>query len=216
MKYAQILCLLFGSIYAAFINAESAVPVEVVGLFSGQAVLQTSAGPQILKVGQTTNNGVRLIAADTSSAIVEYKGKTHTLKLSNKVATTFTTPQMASVKINRDDIGQYRTRGAINGSPINFLVDTGASIVAMSEQHAKSVGIDFRNGDIGQVQTAQGTTQAYFVNLTEVRVGGIVVHNVRATILEGNYPLEVLLGMSFLNSVNMQDNHGVLTLTAKF
>ena len=216
MKIVQLLFLLIGSFYVGTLNAKNAVPAEVVGLFNGQAVLQTSAGPQVLKVGQTSDGGIKLIAADTSSATVEYQGKHHVLKLSSKVATAFATPQKASIKISRDQIGQYRARGSINGSPINFLVDTGASIVAMSEQHAKSVGLDYRGGDIGQVQTAQGTTSAYFINLTEVSIGGIVVRNVRATVIEGNYPLEVLLGMSFLNSVSMQDNHGVLTLTAKY
>ena len=121
-----------------------------------------------------------------------------------------------SVSLNQDQRGQYRVRGAINMSPVTFLVDTGASLIAMSERHARAVGLDYSQAEVGKVQTAQGLANAYFTNLAQVSIGGIMLHNVKATVITGDYPTDVLLGMSFLNQVNMRDMEGVLTLTARF
>nr|NIV77131.1 TIGR02281 family clan AA aspartic protease [Gammaproteobacteria bacterium] len=95
----------------------------------------------------------------------------------------------------------------------NFLVDTGASVVAISAVDARQLGIEFDESHQGTVQTAQGTADTHFVTLDEIVVGGIKAHNVRAAIIEGEYPLEPLLGMSFLRQVSLQENAGVLTLT---
>jgi aspartyl protease family protein len=115
--------------------------------------------------------------------------------------------------ISSDSLGQYWIRGAINNRFTNFLVDTGASVVAISAVHARQLGIEFDESHQGTVQTAQGTADTHFVTLDEIVVGGITAHNVRAAIIEGEYPLEPLLGMSFLRQVSLQENAGVLTLT---
>jgi aspartyl protease family protein len=133
------------------------------------------------------------------------------------VAGSFKPADRQRVDISPDSLGQYRIRGAIDGYFVNFLVDTGASVVAMSTRHAQSLGLDCTSrGETGTVQTAQGSASACFMNLSQVTVGGITGHNVKAAVIDGNYPLEILLGMSFLRQVAMQERAGVLTLTAKF
>ena len=107
-------------------------------------------------------------------------------------------------------------RGGINSQSVEFLVDTGASVVAMSEVHASTLGLNYEHAQKGHVQTAQGNAKAYFLKLDKVTLGGITQHKVRATVIEGTYPVDVLLGMSFLNDVQLQDTSGVLTLTAKY
>ena len=192
-----------------------ATPVEVVALFKNRAVIRSAEGERMLKVGQSVS-GVKLVAADPFGAQVEYRGKTYNLNLSSRVASSFVQPEQASVRLSRDQLGQYRVVGTINASPVSFLVDTGASVVAMSELHAKSVGLSYLNAQPGKVQTAQGVADAYFTTLNQITVGGIVLHNVQATVISGDYPTEVLLGMSFLNQVDMRDTQGVLTLTARY
>ena len=86
----------------------------------------------------------------------------------------------------------------------------------MSERHAVAMGLDYRAAQKGFVQTAQGNANSYFLLLDEVTLGGITQNQVRATVIEGNYPVDVLLGMSFLGGVRLSDDAGVLTLTAKF
>jgi aspartyl protease family protein len=191
-------------------------PVEIVGLFKNQAVVQVSGVQRLIKVGQTSPEGVELLSADTAQAKVRYQGEVYTLSLSNRVHSGFRQADKASVAIPSDDMGQYRVRGAINAQYVNFLVDTGASVVALSSHEAGRLGIDYQRGQRGQVQTAQGTADSFFVIIDKVTVAGITAHNVQAAIIDGNYPVEILLGMSFLRQVSMQENSGVMTLTHKF
>ena len=111
----------------------------------------------------------------------------------------------------------YATAGFINGQPVNFLVDTGATWIAMNSHQARSLGINFRFlGKRGHVSTANGVVPIYRVTLAKVRVGEIELTNVAAGVLEGNSPEEVLLGNSFLNRVEMQRQGQVMLLKQKF
>lgn len=191
-------------------------PIEVVALFKDRAVLRTPSSQQMLRVGETSDFGATLLSADPYGAKVRYANEIYDLTLSTRVSSRFSKRTEDSVRINRDNFGQYRISGQINGHYASFLVDTGASVVAMSETHATSMGLNYLQGQPGNVETAQGITSAYFLNLDEVKIAGIVRHGVRATVILGSYPVEVLLGMSFLRNVNMRDEAGVLTLTAKY
>jgi len=66
------------------------------------------------------------------------------------------------------------------------------------------------------VQTAQGTTNSYFMMVDEMSVAGITARNVQVAVIDGSYPVEILLGMTFLRQVTMRENEGVMTLTQKF
>jgi len=201
----------------AIMPAHAAAPVEVVALFKDAAVLRGPGGQEMLRVGQTgKHSGVKLLAADTAKARIQYQGETHVLALSNHVSTAFKVRTQETVRISRDGLGQYRLRGSINDHFVNFLVDTGASVVAMSEAQAQSMGLDYREGQRGRVETAQGVTDAFFLPLSKVTIGGITLTDVQGTVIRGNHPTEVLLGMSFLGQVRMQDDAGVLTITAKY
>ena len=205
------LCFAFAS------SAHATVPVEVVALFKDAAVLRGAGGQEMLRVGQTgARSGVKLLAADTQRARVQFEGETYELGLSNHVSTAFKARTQESVRVSRDNLGQYRLRGSINGHFVNFLVDTGASVVAMSEAQAQTMGLSYRDAQRGRVETAQGVTDAFFLPLSSVTIGGITLTDVQGTVIRGNHPTEVLLGMSFLGQVRMQDDAGVLTITAKY
>ena len=192
-------------------------PVEVVGLFAGRAYLRTTAGDVMLRTGETTRDGVTLLSASPDGALVEYEGEEFALGLSDRIGTQFKAATRSELSISRDQMGQYRVRGAINGHMVGFLVDTGASVIAMSAQQARAIGIEYeRTSEKGSVVTAQGETESYFVILDDVAVGGIKARNVRAAIIEGSYPVEILLGMTFLNQVSMREQDGVMTLVQKY
>ena len=142
-----------------------------------------------------------------------YQGKIYDLQISNRVGSSFKAVKARSITVNADVTGHFRITGEINGSPAAFLVDTGATVVAMSSQHATTLGIDYAVGQQGSVVTAQGEVPARYITLSQVSVGGVVANNVAATVIEGQYPQEILLGMSYLNQVSMQNQGGVLTLT---
>ena len=214
MRHAHPLkSLCLGVLLAALAAPVAATPVEVVALFKDRAMLKTADEQVMLRVGETSSGGVTLLAADANAARVRYDGEVYNLALSFKVTSRFAEPEERTVRLNDDGLGQYRSRGSINGRFVDFLVDTGASVVAMSERHARGMGISYENGEPGRVQTAQGATEAYFITLNEVTLGAITVNNVRATVIRGDFPVDVLLGMSFLNQVRMQNEAGVLVLT---
>ena len=191
-------------------------PIEAVGLFKDRAMLRVQGVEHYLRVGERSPEGALLISADARMAVVEFKGQRYRVGLSDRVGGQFSTAARASIAIVPDDLGQYRVSGTINGQFVNYLVDTGASVIAISSAQARGLGIDFiGTTETGSVVTAQGQAKAYFVVLDAVNVGGIEARNVRAAIIEGAYPVEVLLGMSFLRSVAMQERNGVLMLEQK-
>lgn len=99
------------------------------------------------------------------------------------------------VVVQRDRSGHYLAKGAINGSEVDFLLDTGATDVAIPERLARELGLEF--GPDVAVMTAAGPVRGWLTRLDSVSIGGLSLDNVRGTITRG--PLnEVLLGMSFL------------------
>ena len=194
----------------------ASAPVEVVGLFKGMAVVRLPGqGEKLIRVGETTDAGITLLAADAASAEVRYQDNVYTLGLSRKVAGRYKAVDKRQISINPDGSGQYRVSGAINGQPAGFLVDTGASVLAMSSDDARRLGIDYAAAERGSVQTAQGLVGSYFLDVDKVEVGGITVHNVKSAVIEGSYPAEMLLGMSFLRQVALSETNGVMVLTQK-
>ncbi len=132
--------------------------------------------------------------------------------LEKKGGSTVTTTDQngaAMVVIEQDRNGHYEAQGTINGRQVTFLVDTGATDVAVPESLARSLGLDF--GPRVSVMTAAGPTGAWVTRLDEVTVGGIRRENVRATITGGNFN-GILLGMSFLRHYSLQQQDGKLVI----
>ena len=209
-----VVYLLGCQLLLAGVSAHAVAPVEAVALFKDRAMVRTVHGQELIRVGQTSKGGVTLLASDPSMARVRYEGEVYQLTLSTRVGSNFSKPSQNSLRVSRDQLGQYRVRGSINGHLVPFLIDTGASYVALSGQAAQQMGLDYRSGSPATVSTAQGSSPAFTVNLTSVTVGSITRYNVAAFVIEGSYPTEALLGMSFLSQVSMRDEGNVLTITS--
>ncbi len=119
----------------------------------------------------------------------------------------------AQVVLQRDRSGHYRLPGEINGHAVAFLVDTGATDVAISERAARAMGLAF--GPRTTVMTAAGPAPAWKTRIERVSAGGLVRRNVRATITPGLGD-EALLGMSFLRhfEIRQQGDHLVIERAA--
>lgn len=115
----------------------------------------------------------------------------------------------AMVVLEQDRNGHYEVEGKINGQAVRFLVDTGATDVALPESTARALGLDF--GPRVRVMTAAGPANAWMTRLDEVDVGGIRRRNVRASITSGEFN-GILLGMSFLKHYNLQQQDGKLVI----
>jgi aspartyl protease family protein len=191
--------------------------ITVEALFSGQAMVKVDGKRRLLKLDKPSPEGLLLISADSRQAVIEVDGKRQTYPLGAHVSTQYAQPEVISAKIWRDPSGSYTTVGSINGRTVNFLVDTGATAVAMDTLDAKRLGIQYKlEGDRIYVGTANGRAPAYAVTLDRVQVGDITLHQVQGYVIEGAGSGQVLLGMSFLNRVQMEDQGTVLMLHQKF
>lgn len=190
--------------------------VLVQGLFRDMAILSVEGTQYTLRPGETTPQGIKLISANSQQAVLEIDGRQETYALGSHISSSFSQPALAEAVIYRQQ-NMYLGSGSINGYPVSFLVDTGASAVAMNAAHARRIGIDFRVvGDPIRVATANGMARAYRVNLDRVKVGDIQLHNVDAFVHEGGSPQMILLGMSFLGQLDMQRDGDRLVLKKKW
>ena len=191
--------------------------VNIVGLFNGKAVVMINNGkPRTLSAGQTFE-GVKLIAADSKKALLEVEGKRQELGMGQAASVSGSSSSApGNVILYSDSAGHYFADGQINGVTLKFLVDTGASVVALNSDHARQAGIDYKKGKRIPINTANGVVQAYQVILNSVKLGGVVMHQVEAVVNEGDSPHVVLLGMSALNRLDMKREGITLTLTKKY
>jgi aspartyl protease family protein len=120
-----------------------------------------------------------------------------------------------SVTLAADSRGHFITEGAISGNPVRFMVDTGATAVALPAAEAIRLGIDYRKGQRGMGSTAGGMVPTYRVRLDSVRLGGIEISGVDGVVLEHGLDI-ALLGMSFLNRVEMQRDGHTMVLIRRF
>ncbi len=208
-----LLCLLAAPLPAA--------EVVVLGLFKDFAVLEVDGKRYRLRRGESTPEGIRLVSADSEQAVLEMDGRRETHRLGSRIrvgaaAGPAAGKAPAEVRI-WPSRGMYVTAGSVNGHPVTFLVDTGASWVAMGEALAKRLGIDYRyRGEPGVAQTANGPVRVYQVTLDRVKVGGLELRNVQGAVLEGGMGGEVLLGQSFLNRTTMVREGQALILRKRF
>jgi aspartyl protease family protein len=197
----------------------AAADVRIAGLFSGKALVVVDGGkPRTLAVGQSTPEGAKLVSATSEGAVVEYHGVRQTLTVEQAVRIGSSAPEGGSgtANLKAGVGGHFFANGWINGSSVNFLVDTGATTVAMSITQARLLGLDYLAGTRGQGRTASGTVTSYAVRLDSVRVGDLTLHNVEAHVLDGEGPAQVLLGMTFLARTLMKRDGDTLTLVKRY
>ena len=202
---------------AMLVLSAPAAAVEKIALhalFKDKAILVIDGARRVLKTGESSPEGVKLVAVDTQEekADVEIGGKRQALQL-GMVAASFAPAGKGSVTLYADRSGHFFSDGFINGSPTRFLIDTGATMVAMNSNTARRIGIDYRRlGRMGAANTAGGMVRTYYLKLESVQLGDIKFFNVDAGVVDGSHPTEVLLGMSFLNGVDMRRDNEKMEL----
>jgi aspartyl protease family protein len=197
----------------------AAADIHVIALTSGKAVVKINGGrTQTLSAGQATPEGVKLVAATSESAVFEVGGKRRILVAGEggAIATVAAPVRGNSVTLTADGRGHFVTTGTVNGTSVRFLVDTGATSVVLSSADANRVGIKYLDAPRTVSQTANGPVMVYRVKLDTLKVGDIEISNVDAIIAEGDRLPIALLGMSFLNRMEMRREGQTMTLINRF
>ncbi|MGH8248188.1 MAG: retropepsin-like aspartic protease family protein, partial [Gammaproteobacteria bacterium] len=178
--------------------------VVVVGLFRDRAIVNIDGRQRVLSVGVASPEGVTLISADSREAVLEIDGVRGTYTLGTQIGGLFDErTDDRIVTVGPDSDGMYLVNGSINGFQVDFVVDTGATYIAMNENQAKRLGLDYKlDGREALSSTASGVARIYVVNLAKVQVGDIEVQNVAAAVHDGDHPAVILLGNSFLNQLD--------------
>jgi aspartyl protease family protein len=197
-----------GSLYAA--------DVGLAGLFPGKALLTINGGaPRTVAVGVATAEGVKVLSVEGETATIEIDGKKRTLRVGQNVAVQSAESGPTTAVLTADSRGHFLVTGNVNGTTVRFLVDTGASMISFGAGDARRIGIDASKGKRAITQTANGQTTVSLVKLDIVKVGEIVLHNVDASVHQQDMPI-ALLGMSFLNRMEMQRDGDTMTLKKRY
>jgi aspartyl protease family protein len=211
IKSAIFCCLITVMAGGAWANE-----LAVSGIFGNKAVLVIDNNPpRTLSIGQTSPEGVKLLAIDAPMVTVEIDGERLRLRLGEQVVQQ-AGRSSEEVSIYADDKGMFRIEGQINGQPIKFVVDTGATVVAIGQSDAQRLKIDLKRATKALTQTAGGVREISKVTLNSVKVGSIQLHNVEAAVLKDDDLPYALLGASFLQRTEMKREGNHMQLKKKY
>jgi aspartyl protease family protein len=193
-----------------------AADVSMIGVIGDKAaVLALDGGnPKTVKVGQTWN-GIKVIEVKGDFATVEMDGKRRVLQRGMHYRGAPASSDRQSVTLAADSRGHFFMDGSINGNPVRFIVDTGATVVALPASEAVRLGLDYRKGERAMTNTAGGPVEAFRVRLDRVSAGDIELTGVDAVVIERGLHV-TLLGMSFLNRLEMKRDGQTMTLIRRF
>ena len=191
--------------------------VSMSGSLGSNALLVIDGKPRNVAVGATVQ-GVRLLSVTGGDAMVEVQGKRFTLRLGDAQVNLGGKASEGGGKrivLTAQGGGHFNTAGTINGKSVRFVVDTGATMVALDQYEADRLGIDWKSGRRGMSRTANGDTPVFLTKLASVRIGDVQVYDVDAVITPAPMPF-ILLGNSYLTRFQMKRENDVMTLDLRY
>ena len=211
---------------AVFLNAgmvllatsAHAQSVALQGMLGNKAlVIIDGSAPKSLAPGET-HMGVKVLSTTSDTAVVEIKGQRASLRLGEAPASVGSGKTVASsggkITLPMGGGGHFFAQGTVNGHAVNFMVDTGATTIALGIDDAKRMGLDLTKARPVRVNTANGQTTGYMLKLNSVRIGDVEVYEVDA-IVGSNMPY-ALLGNSFLSRFSMNRAADVMVLERRY
>lgn len=213
-------CMGMACAVLAMLHAQAlAQSVAMTGGMGRKALLVINGGaPKAMAAGDEAQ-GVKVVSVGAEQAVVEVKGKRQTVRLGEAPVSIGGGlgggANGTQIVLSAGLGGHFITQGQINGRSTQFMVDTGATSVAMGQDEARRLGINFENATQIHGTTANGRVVAYQVNLTSLRIQDVEVFNVEAAVLPQPMP-HILLGNTFLTRFQMKRDNDTLTLTKRF
>lgn len=192
--------------------------VALAGMLGSKALLVVDgSAPKSVAAGET-HQGVKIISTAGDQAVIEQLGKRRTLRVGDapvSLGGSASAGRGTRIVLNESGGGHFMTPGQINGRAVQFMVDTGATSIAMSVQDAERAGIPYKNGQPVRMSTANGTTEGFRITLNSVRVGDVEVFDVVAVVIPQPMPF-LLLGNSFLSRFQMKRENNLMTLDKRY
>ena len=209
------------AVSAALLALASTVIAQTVTLNGSmgtrQALLVIDGVPRVLEVGATAQ-GVRLLSLSATQAEVDVGGQRRLLFAgASQVrvgAVEIAGSASNEIVLTAGSGGHFTTDGQINGKAVSFLVDTGATTIALGQADADRIGLNYKNAPRGFAGTANGRIPVSVVTLSSVRVGNVEIANVEAVVMPSAME-HVLLGNSFLTRFQMKRENDTMRLTKR-
>ena len=202
----------------ALASGAAAQSVSLQGMLGSRALLVVDGGePRGVAPGDSWQ-GVKVIATSGEQAVVEIKGKQHTLRIGDsQVSIGASGPAARGNKIvlAAGSGGHFLSSGTINGRAVHFMVDTGASVIGLGVSEAERLGLNYKSGQQVRMQTANGLVPAWQVKLASVRIGDVELYDVDAVVGTQSMPY-VLLGNSFLSRFQMRRDNEQMVLERRY
>lgn len=194
-------------------TAATAQTVAMSGRLGDKALLVIDGSPRTVATGSTVQ-GVKLLSVGSDSSVVEVGGKRVTLQLGGSqvnLGGAASDGGGSKIVLTASSGGHFVTTGSINGRTVQFVVDTGATSISMSQAEADRIGLKYKDGQRGFANTANGQVPVNRVMLDNVRIGDVQVYGIEALVVPAQMPM-VLLGNSFLTRFQMKRENDVMTL----
>jgi len=213
---AALSCLVWG---LAFGQTAAAQTVALAGMLGGKALVIVDGGaPKTVAAGES-HKGVKVVSTQGDAAVVEIGGKRHTLRVGDAPASVGGSgggdASGKRIVLSAGSGGHFFTSAQINGQAVQVMVDTGATMVALSVAEAQRIGLNYRAGQATQVSTANGVIPAWRIKLGSVRIGDVMVYDVDAAVSAGSMPY-VLLGNSYLSRFQMTRTNDEMVLEKRY
>ena len=203
------LALLLTALSTGLFQAQTAVALA--GILGSKALLVVNgSAPRGIATGET-HQGVRVISVEKEQALVEVDGARRSLRLGEAPVSVGSRTGGRRVVLMADARGHFINTGMINGTRMQYMVDTGASTVAIGKPDADRMGLQYTKGQPVQMNTANGVAQGWLIRLDSVRIGDVEVYGVEAVVTPQSMPY-VLLGNSLLGAFQMTRTNDQLVL----
>ncbi|WP_295527368.1 TIGR02281 family clan AA aspartic protease [uncultured Pseudacidovorax sp.] len=225
LKRAHVIAAILVAGLAITVQAQAQAQTQSItltGTIGNRAILVVGGGaPRTVAPGESLQ-GVRLISVQNEQAVVESGGRRLTLRMDTPVSVGGSGGGPGSrggggsrIVLTADSRGHFVTAGGINGRPVTFMLDTGATSVGMSMADAQRIGLDPTRGQPVTMNTANGTVPGWRVKLDSVKVGDVTVYDVDAIVSPQPMPF-VLLGNSFINRFSMRRDADQMVLERRY
>ena len=214
----RVLMVLLAFAASALLAAAHGQAVSLSGMHGSRAVLVVDgSAPKVLGPGESFK-GVKLVSVQGETAEFEIAGRRQTLRVGDSPVSVGDANRAATGKrvvLSPDSDGHFLTQGQVNSKAVQFMVDTGATAIALGASDANRIGLKYQDGQRVLVATANGNVPGWRIKLSTVRIGEVEVHEIDAIVTPLTMPF-VLLGNSFLSRFQMTRTNEQMVLEKRY